>query len=145
MMHRQRWIIVLAMTVIFSSLSLPAKQESGSNSGATPATTESSSSNKTKYSHANDLLIRGTVFDNRALSLPGAKLRIRQAGAKKAHWETYTNARGEFAIRVPQGANYEIEAESKGFAKQSREFNGKDGNADEKMVFRMEPLTGGKP
>jgi hypothetical protein len=90
------------------------------------------------------LLIRGTVFDNRGLSLSGARLRIRRAGEKKSHWETQTNSRGEFAVRVPQGSEYEVAAEAKGFATQSQAINGKSGIAEEKVIFHMEPASGGK-
>ena len=34
-------------------------------------------------------------------------LRLRKDGEKKYKWETSTNSRGEFAVRVPQGSNYE--------------------------------------
>lgn len=142
-MHRKRWIIVLAAVSIVPYLPLSAAQEPASSLESKPATPESSSTHKAKYSHANDLLIRGTVFNDRALSLQGVKLQIRRAEEKKIRWETYTNFRGEFAIRVPQGTDYEIVAEIKGFAKQSRAINAKNGNDEEKVVFRMEPVSGG--
>ena len=63
---------------------------------------------KKKSNHANDFLIHGTVFNEKALSFPGAEVRIRVAGEKKYRWETYTNSRGEFAVRVAQGADYEM-------------------------------------
>jgi hypothetical protein len=149
-MHRKRWIIVLASafliaaTSIITCVRLSASQEAGTSQGSQPANTESSSTHKSKYSHANDLLIRGTVFDNRALSLRGATLRIRRAGEKKNRWETQANSRGEFAIRVPQGSDYEVSVEAKGFAKQSHEINAKNRNAEEKVIFHMEPVTGDK-
>jgi hypothetical protein len=143
-MHRKWWIIVLATAPMFSSAGLSAGQEAPAASGAKPVTTENSSTNKSKHSHANDLLIRGTVFDNRALSLRGATLRIRRTGEKKSHWETQTNSRGEFAIRVPQGSEYEVAAEARGFATQSQAINGKSGIAEEKVIFHMEPASGGK-
>jgi hypothetical protein len=144
-MHRKWWIIVLATALIVTSAGLWAGQEApAAPEAAKPAATESSSTNKGKHSHANDLLIRGTVFDNRGLSLSGTKLRIRRAGEKKGHWETQSNSRGEFAIRVPQGAEYEVAAEAKGFAAQSQSINGKSGIAEEKVIFHMEPAGGGK-
>src|SRR5206468_1313631 len=86
----------------------------------TPATPSSSSKHSPrKYSHANDFLIRGTVFTDKALSLPGAQLRIRRAGEKKFRWQDYTNSRGEFAIRVPQGSQYEILVHAKAFTDQT--------------------------
>ena len=76
--------------------------------------------------------------------MQGVRLRIQRADAKKPHWETATNFRGEFAVRVPPGADYQIAAEIKGFAKQSQAVNGKDGAAEEKVIFHMEPVNRGK-
>ena len=97
-----------------------------------------------KYSHGHDYLIRGTVFNEKALSLRGAQLRIRRTGEKKYRWESYTNSRGEFAMRVPQGSEYEMAVHVKGYADQTRAINAKNGGADEGFVFRMVPV-GGKP
>src|SRR5262249_39973056 len=84
------------------------------------ATGSSSSKSKPNYSHANDFVVRGTVFNEKALSVPGAQLRIRRANDKKFRWETRTNSRGEFAVRVPQGSDYEIVAHVKGYIDQTR-------------------------
>jgi hypothetical protein len=99
---------------------------------------------KQKYSHADDFLIRGTVFDEKALSFPGVELRIRRVGEKKFHWDTYTNSRGEFAVRVPQGADYEMIVRVKGFADQTRTINAKNEDNLENVVFRMQPAAGEK-
>jgi hypothetical protein len=104
----------------------------------------SSKPTKTKYSHVNDFLIRGTVFTDKALSFPGVELRIRRAGEKKFHWESYTNSRGEFAVRVPQGSDYELVVRAKGFAEQTRTVDAKTGGNEESIVFRMQPAAGGK-
>ncbi len=142
-MHRQRWILVLAATM--AACVLPsAAQEPATSPGANSQITESSSASKSKRSHANDLLFRGTVFNERGLAMREVKLRIRRVNEKKSHWETYSNFRGEFAIRVPPGSDYEIAAESKGFEKQSRAINARDSSGDEKIIFHMEPLKGGK-
>ena len=114
---------------------------------AAPATAASDSSskekpNKKKYSHANDFLIRGTVFNEKALSFPDVELRLRKEGEKKYKWETYTNSRGEFAMRVPAGSNYEILVRVKGFADQTRTVEAKGGGNEETLVFRMQPVTG---
>jgi len=104
------WAAPLLLPIGFQA---PAQQ-------ATPVSqAQSSSSAKSgnqKYSHANDFLIRGTVFTDKALSFPGVQLRIRRAGEKKFRWEDNTNSRGEFAIRVPQGTQYEMVVRAKGFA-----------------------------
>jgi len=72
------------------------------------------------------------------------RLRIRVAGEKKFRWESYTNSRGEFAVRVPQGSNYEMVIHAKGFADQTRTIDAKTGGNEESMVFRMQPAAGGK-
>jgi hypothetical protein len=97
-----------------------------------------------KYSHANDFLIRGTVFTDKGFSFPGAQLRIRRGTEKKFRWETYTNSRGDFAIRVPQGSDYEIVVRSKHFNEQTRTVDAKSGAREENMVFHMEPAAGSK-
>ncbi len=111
--------------------------------GQAPAVTPSKPGKK-KYSHANDFLIRGTVFNDKALSFAGAELRIRVAGEKKFRWESYTNSRGEFAVRVPQGSSYEMVVRAKGFEEQKRTVDPKNGGNEESLVFRMQPVAGGK-
>jgi hypothetical protein len=63
---------------------------------------------------------------------------------KKFRWETYTNSRGEFAIRVPQGAEYEIVVVAKGFTDQSKTISAKSGISEDSVVFEMQPAAGGK-
>jgi len=140
-MHRKRCVIILATMLITTPLSLLAGQDAATSAGTQPAPSESSSSRKSKHSHGDDLVIRGTVFNERGLALQGVKLRIRRSDQKKPHWETYTNSRGEFAVRVPKGPDYEIAAESKGFAKQSQAINGQ---SEENVVLHMQPVSGGK-
>jgi hypothetical protein len=111
---------------------------------AQESTTKTDKPGKNKHSHANDFLIRGTVFDDKALSFPGAELRFRVEGQKKYKWETVTNSRGEFAVRVRQGSNYEILVHAKGFADQTRTIEAKSGGNEETVAFRMVPITGGK-
>ena len=109
-----------------------------------PSPSSSSKHPKPKYSHANDFLIRGTVFTDKALSFPGVQLRIRRAGEKKFRWQDSTNSRGEFAIRVPQDAQYEVVVHAKGFADQTKTIDAKKGLTEEKLSFRMEPQGGKK-
>ena len=109
----------------------------------TPAATTTESGKK-KYSHAHDFLIRGTVFNEKALSFPGVQLRIRRAEEKKFHWESFTNSRGEFAVRVPQGSIYEVVVGAKGFADQTRTIDTKTGENEGNLVFRMQPIAGDK-
>jgi len=100
---------------------------------------------KQEYGHANDFVLRGSVFTDKALAFPGVRLRIRRAGEKKFRWADYTNSRGEFAIRVPQGAAYEMVAHAKGFTDQTKVVDAKSGpDANNNLVFRLQPAAGGK-
>jgi len=109
-----------------------------------PQSSSSANSGKQKYSHANDFLIRGTVFTDKALSFPGVQLHIRRAGERKFRWEDSTNSRGEFAIRVPQGTQYEMVAHVKSFADQTRTIDAQTGSGENNVVFRTEPAKRGK-
>lgn len=105
----------------------------------------SAKSSKPKYSHANDFLIRGTVFTDKALAFPGVQLRIRRAGEKKVRWQDSSDSRGEFAIRLPQGAEYEMVVHAKGFVDQARSIDTRNATSENNIVFRMEPAKKGKP
>ena len=113
-------------------------------SGTAPSSTPESSSKGTKSKHAFDFLIRGTVFQPSGLAFPGIKLRIRRESEKKFRWETFTNSRGEFAVRVPQGLQYEVTVSAKGFAEQSRPVDARSGISEENVAIRLEPAAGGK-
>jgi len=117
-------------------------QEQASPKPGTDSAQAASSSAK-KNSHAYDFLIKGTVFTDKALAFPGVQLRIKRAGEKKFRWQTYTNSRGEFAVRVPQGSDYELAVHAKGFADQTLAIDAKTGDYLDDIVFRMQP-TGGK-
>jgi hypothetical protein len=109
-----------------------------------PQSSSSANRGKQKYSHANDFLIRGTVFTDKALAFPGVQLRIRRAGEKKFRWQDSTNSRGEFAIRVPPGTQYEMVVHVKSFADQTRSIDARTGSGENNVVFRMEPAKGGR-
>jgi hypothetical protein len=109
-----------------------------------PGTPGSSSSKHSRTTHANDFLIIGTVFTDRALAFPGVRLRVRRSTEKKFRWETYTNSRGEFAIRVPQGAEYEMVVFAKGFIDQGKTISANSGISENNVVFKMQPTAGVK-
>jgi hypothetical protein len=129
------WAAALLAPIVFLTSAAPSSQ---------PQSSSSSKNGKQKYSHANDFLIRGTVFTDKALSFPGVQLRIRKVAEKKFRWQDQTNSRGEFAIRVPQGAQYEIVVGVKGFADQTRTIDARTGSGENNVVFRMEPAKKGK-
>ena len=141
---RRIHIAGVGVLLLAFAASLGAAQEAPPAAPAIPAQDSSSKEKPTKkkYSHLSDFLIRGTVFNEKALSFPEVELRLRKEGEKKYKWETYTNSRGEFAVRVPQGSNYEILVHVKGFTDQTRTVEAKGGGNEETVVFRMQPITG---
>jgi Carboxypeptidase regulatory-like domain len=157
-MYPLRWLVILGAATLLLPLppALARHQEPASPApppaaapAQPPATTPANpstgtSSSKRKYSHANDFLIRGTVFTDKALAFPAVQLRIRRSTEKKFHWETYTNSRGDFAVRVPQGLEYELVIHAKGFADQTRAIDAKNGLSETTVTFRMEPTAGVK-
>jgi hypothetical protein len=148
-MRDQRWKTVFCAAGLIVPLvaGFSGAQEPMSSPSAPAAQTPVSAPSKPgkqKYSHANDYLIRGTVFNEKALSFPGVQLRIRLAGEKKFRWESYTDSRGEFAVRVPQGSMYEMVVRVKGFEEQTRTIDAKSGGDADNIVFRMQPAEGGK-
>ncbi len=139
-----RWVVALwaaALLVPFAASQAPNQEAAPASQ---PQSSSSANSGKQKYSHANDFLIRGTVFTDKALSFPGVQLRIRRADEKKFRWEDRTNSRGEFAIRVPQGTQYEMVVHVKGFAYQNRTIDARNGSGENNVVFRMEPVKRGR-
>ena len=110
---------------------------------APPAQTGSSSSKKSQLKHQHDFLIKGTVFTQEGLSYPGAQIRIRRAGTKSFHWQDAANSRGEFAIRVIQGAKYEVVVNAKGCKEQTKSVDATGDQRVGEVVFHME-REGGK-
>jgi len=143
-----RWVVAwwaAALLVPFAIGQQPSQQSGTVAPQSSPSSAPSSSkSGKSQYSHANDFLIRGTVFTDKAVAFHGVELRIRRAGEKKYRWQDNTNSRGEFAIRVPQGVEYEMVVHTKGFADQARSIDARTGSAENNVVFRMEPVKKGK-
>jgi hypothetical protein len=99
-----------------------------------------SSKNKAKLG----FLIVGTVFDERALSFPGVQVRIRRADEKKFRWETYTNTRGEFAVRVPEGFDYEVVVRAKHYQDQAKSVTTNNGDAQQRLSIKLEPVSPAK-
>jgi hypothetical protein len=147
--HAMRASFLHAALLIGAALSsaalLPA-QEPKTSAPASAPPRESSSQQKpgAPSVHSNDFLVRGTVFTQEGLALPGAKLRIRRAAEKKFRWDTVSNSRGNFAVRVKMGADYEVVASAKGFQEQSQPVNAASGERFKDLVFRMQHQGGKK-
>lgn len=89
-------------------------------------------------------LIIGTVFDENALSFPGVEIRVRQKDEKKYRWQTYTNSRGEFAVRVPEGKEYELQVRARKYKDQKQQINSVNGDTQQRLSIKLEPADGGK-
>ena len=109
-----------------------------------PEASRASSSSKGKIKPLPVYLITGTIFNEKALSFPDVRVRIRQTSEKKFRWETYTNSRGEFAVRVPEGSEYEVLVQARNFKEQSQTVKADAGAVQLRLSFRLEPLAPGK-
>jgi Carboxypeptidase regulatory-like domain len=141
----------LTTTLLFAALFLPpmaAAQEpvppSPPASPQAPASApphapaqESSSTSKHK-SKIPPFLILGTVFNEHTLAFPGVEVRIRRKGEKKFRYDTYTNSRGEFAIRVPDGIEYEVVVREKNYKEQSLAVVANMADVQKRLTFKLE-------
>jgi hypothetical protein len=88
------------------------------------------------------------VFNEKAISLPGAQVRIRRSDGKKFRWETYTNSRGEFAVRVVPGYEYEVLTHMKKYQDQSQKVDARV-DVQQRLSIKLEPVeqpkTGAQP
>jgi Carboxypeptidase regulatory-like domain len=105
---------------------------------APPATDAGSASSKAKRKELPSFLIIGTVFNENALSFPGVQVRIRRSGEKKFLYETYTNSRGEFAVRVLPGYDYEVVTHVKKYDDQTRSVNSKV-DVQQRLSIKLAP------
>jgi len=75
-------------------------------------------------------------------------VRIRRSGDKKYRWETYTNSRGEFAVRVFPGYEYEVLTHVKKYEDQTQNVDAKV-DVQQRLSIKLEPRgqakTGAKP
>ena len=71
-------------------------------------------------------------------------MRIRRMDQKKFRWETYTNSRGEFAVRVPEGFDYEVVVRAKHYQDQSKSVRTNAGDIQQRLSIQLEPVNPGK-
>ncbi len=149
-MRSRRWISIFGLAVLllptqaFAQLQQPPAPAPETTPSAPPAVTESSNKRKSSSRHQHDFLIKGTVFTQEGLSFAGARIRIRKAGDKSFHWRDVANSRGEFAIRVVQGAQYEVVVDAKGCKEQKTSVDATGSERIQDVVFHME-REGSKP
>jgi Carboxypeptidase regulatory-like domain len=113
-----------------------------------PSPTQESSSTSKHNSKIPPFLILGTVFNEHALAFPGVEVKIRRKGEKKFRYDTYTNSRGEFAIRVPDGIEYEVVIRQKNYKEQSQDVVANMADVQKRLSFKLEsnrPAKAGDP
>jgi len=57
---------------------------------------------------------------------------------KKFRYDTYTNSRGEFAIRVPDGIEYEVVVREKNYKAQSQAVVANVADVQKRLTFKLE-------
>ena len=112
------------------------------------APTQEGSSTSRHKSKIPPFLILGTVFNEHALAFPGVEVKIRRKGEKKFRYNTYTNSRGEFAIRVPDGIEYDVVVREKNYKEQSQTVAAAILDVQKRLTFKLEsskPAKAGDP
>jgi hypothetical protein len=95
-------------------------------------------------SHAHDYVIFANVFTDHGFALTGARARVRRSEEKKFRWEAMSDHQGELAIRVPEGAEYELTIEARGYKTETRKINARQDRRTD-LTIRMEPQTEAHP
>lgn len=90
-----------------------------------------------------DFLVFCSVYNEQGYSFPGAEISVRRAGEKKVRWQGGSDRRGEYAVHVPLGVEYEVSVNARGYAGQSRKVDARQGDR-ENLTFRMQPAPEGK-
>jgi hypothetical protein len=108
------------------------------------ATASAAPAEKKKKEQEPHALLTGTTFTAEGLSLPEIPLAITRKGDKKPKWRVTSDARGEFAVRLPAGrATYEVATESKEHENQTQEIE-VHGEETVTLVFRLARKAGGE-
>lgn len=127
---------------IIAAAQAPAPAPGAQQSTPAPATQqgESASSGKNKKGIPGYVII-GTVFNEKALAYPNARVQIRRENEKKYRWEAYTNSRGEFAVRVPEGQEYEVVVKEKKYKEASVTVKANASEIQDHLSIRLEALN----
>jgi len=135
-----RYLITLFFLAALVILPMaPAQQPDPPSAPASPQAPAQESSSTSKHkSKIPPFLILGTVFNERALAFPGVEVRIRRKGEKKFRYDTYTNSRGEFAIRVPDGIEYEVVVREKNYKEQAQIVVATMTDVQKRLTFKLE-------
>jgi hypothetical protein len=110
---------------------------------STPAPQPASGQNSSSKPHRviPAFLILGTVFNEKAYAFPGVEVKIRRKGEKKFRYDLYTNSLGEFAVRVPDGIEYEVVVRQKKYKEQSQEVLANMADVQKRLTFKLEAIA----
>jgi hypothetical protein len=106
-----------------------------------PSTQRGESTSSGKKKNLPSYVILGTVFNEKALACPNARVQIRREAEKKYRWEAYTNSRGEFAVRVPEGQDYEVVVKEKQYKEVSVKVAAHAGEIQDRLSIRLESMN----
>jgi hypothetical protein len=141
------YLLVLAVLICCSARNTTAQQTSppapstntNPNAGTTAKPTQAPGPCSPKTKLRPGFLVVGTVFNEHALSFPGATVRIRCEDDQKYRWEAITNSRGEFAVRVPEGHAYELQVRVKNYVEQKVQIRTDQGDIQQRLSIRLQP------
>lgn len=86
-------------------------------------------------------LILGTVFNEKDYAFPGVEVKIRRKGENKFRYDLYTNSRGEFAVRVPDGIEYEVVVRQKKYKEETQEVVANMADVQKRLTFKLEAIA----
>ncbi len=113
-------------------------------SAQAPANSPSKESSNKQHKSLPAFLILGTVFNEGGYAFPGVEVKVRPKGEKKFRYDLYTNSRGEFAVRVPDGIEYEVVVRQKKYKEQSQEIAARMEEVQKRLTFKLELITAAK-
>ena len=144
-MRSHKMLTAVVMLLFFPAMIFPQDRQPSQSVPSTQSSQPDSTSKKKQGSrHQHDFLIKGTVFTQEGLSFAGAQVQIRKVGQKSYRWRGVANSRGEFAIRVVQGAQYEVSVSGRASREQKKTVDATGSKRVEELVFHME-REGSKP
>jgi hypothetical protein len=130
-------LLALGGIILAQEPTAPSTQQSA----PAPSTQRGESTSSGKKKTLPGYVILGTVFNEKALACPNARVQIRREAEKKYRWEAYTNSRGEFAVRVPEGQDYEVVVKEKQYKEVSVKVAAHAGEIQDRLSIRLESMN----
>jgi hypothetical protein len=88
-------------------------------------------------------LVHANVFNDRGLTVPNARVRMRRATESNWRWEAISDSEGEIALHVPPNYLYVLRVDAKGYQTQTQNIDAtQTDNVD--IALHLTPIGGGK-